>query len=80
MKIFILIFVILTNPQDQEKNNILEIISYRGQPLVFESYEQCFSHIENHLEELHNFSREYFNQPLTIEQIVCAPKIESADV
>ena len=55
MKYMILIVMFLADPS--ERMDSVKVETLYNKPLVFESYEKCFDHVQENLEALKRFGR-----------------------
>ena len=69
MKYMILIVMFLADPT--EKLDAVKVKTLYNKPLVFESYEKCFDHVQENLEALKGFGRKVFENKATVKQILC---------
>ena len=69
MKYMILIVMFLADPS--EKMDSVKVETLYNKPLVFESYENCFDHVQENLEALKGFGRKVFENKAIVKQILC---------
>ena len=69
MKYMILIVMFLADPS--EKMDSVKVETLYNKPLVFESYEKCFDHVQENLEALKRFGRIVFENKAIVKQILC---------
>ena len=69
MKYMILIVMFLADPS--ERMDSVKIETLYNKPLVFESYEKCFDHVQENLEALKGFGRKVFENKAIVKQILC---------
>ena len=74
MKYVIVIIMFFADPLYQG-NDAVELEAYNGRPLHFKTEEECFTHVNDNLEDLKTFARFQFkNESSRVKQILCVKK------
>ena len=76
VEVFIIAIVMWWSDATQTPlENAIEVTHLHGLPLYFKTEEECFTHVNDNLEDLKTFARFQFkNESSRVKQILCVKK------
>ena len=75
MKVFVIAIIMWwANPLEKPLDDSVEIRTYQGKPLTFDTLDECYSWVENDLENIKALGHAYYPTANAVGQILCVEK------